>query len=100
MAQMPGLSGGLPLVYIVYSRKKYVAYASAPRPTVLFVSLSRSREKEYLYEMRLAQDRRGQDALAWQGGSAAETPRGASRPRPYCISTDPLSWGPVCAHSL
>ena len=27
-------------------------------------------------------------------------PPGTPRPRPYFISTDPLSWGPVCAHSF
>ena len=94
------MSGGLPLVYIVYSGKKYVGASARPRARLSWSAPIRSREKGYLYETRLAQDRRGQDALAWQGGSAAETPRGASRPRPYCISTDPLSWGPVCAHSL
>jgi hypothetical protein len=65
-----------------------------PPPDFLVREPIRSREKEYLYEMRLAQDRRGQDALAGQGASAGETPRGRPWRRPFSISTDPPVLGP------
>jgi len=73
MARMLGLSGGLPLVYIVYSRKKFLwRLFQTPGPTFLSAPI-RSREKGTYYGTRDGE----QDALAGQGGSAGETPRGS-----------------------
>ena len=76
MARMPGLSGGLPLVYIVYSRKKYVAYASDPRPTFLFVSLLGAGKKSTC--VKRGWHRIGGGRTRWLGKAAQpQKPHGA-----------------------
>jgi hypothetical protein len=95
MARMPGLSGGLPLVYVVYSRKKYVGDSVRPPARLSCSAPIRNREKGTYFGTRGGE----QDALAGAGRFSHRNPTRDPRPRPSSISTDPLSWGSLCAHS-
>ena len=93
MARMLGLSG-LPLVYIVYSRKKICwRFPLDPGPTLLSASI-RAGEKGTFYGTRLRVGD-GSNALAWQGGSAGKDSAGRPRRWPVVeVVVTPYSWIP------
>jgi hypothetical protein len=83
------------LVYVVYSRKKC---GDSPRPWPDFPGVRLLVAGERVPTM----ERGGDRETRWLSKAAQpQKPHGGTPgPRPYSISTDPLFWGPVCAHSL